>query len=233
MEDRLEARDGNPKRSTIKEPLAWDIEYADSRPKSCLLNPLPTRGRRGRGLSVTYSILGNVTRQIDHLNYLVYFSDETCKDHIRMTTDCFNRLCYLLQHVGGLRSTRNMSIGEQVAIFLMILSHHSKNRVVKHRFRRSGYTISKHFNSVLNTLLKLHTVLLVVPEPIPDECKDNRWRYFKGCLGALDGTYILVKVAHTDIPRYRNRKGQLSVNVLVVCDRNMNYCWDVGPSSSS
>ncbi|KAL8540393.1 hypothetical protein ACS0TY_001847 [Phlomoides rotata] len=76
---------------------------------------------------------------------------------------------------------------------------------------------------VLNTLLKLHTVLLDVPKHVPDDYEDNRWRYFKGCLGALDGTYIPVKVAHTDIPRYRNHKGQVSANVLAVCDRNMNY----------
>ncbi|KAL8457026.1 hypothetical protein ACS0TY_035020 [Phlomoides rotata] len=72
---------------------------------------------------------------------------------------------------------------------------------------------------MLNTLLKLHTGLLVEPELIPDDNEENRWKYFKICLGALDGTYILVKGAHTDIPRYKNRKGQ----VLVVCDRNMNY----------
>ncbi|KAL8532314.1 hypothetical protein ACS0TY_008784 [Phlomoides rotata] len=44
-----------------------------------------------------------------------------------------------------------------------------------------------------------------------------------GCLGALDDTYIPVRVSHQDIPRYRNHKGNVSVNVLVVCDQHMNY----------
>ncbi|KAL8506593.1 hypothetical protein ACS0TY_017481 [Phlomoides rotata] len=96
-----------------------------------------------------------------------------------MNSDCFNRLCYLLKNLGGLRSTRNVSINEQVAIFPTILSHHTKNRVVKHTFRRSGYTISKHFNNVLNTLLKLYPILLVKPIPVPEDSTDNRWRYFK------------------------------------------------------
>ncbi|KAL8483338.1 hypothetical protein ACS0TY_026145 [Phlomoides rotata] len=120
-----------------------------------------------------------------------------------MNSDCFNHLCYLLKNLGGLRSTRNMSINEKVVIFLTILSLHTKNRVVKHTFRRSGYTISKHFNNVLNSLLKLYPILLVKPVPVPEDSTDNHWRYFKGCLGALDGTYIPVKVPHPDVPRYR------------------------------
>ncbi|KAL8472533.1 hypothetical protein ACS0TY_029659 [Phlomoides rotata] len=69
---------------------------------------------------------------------------------------------------------------------------------------------------VLNTLLKLYNVLLVTPEPVPEDSNDYRWKHFKGCLGALDGTYIPVRVPHSDIPRYRNRKGNVSVNVMVV-----------------
>ncbi|KAL0358133.1 UNVERIFIED_CONTAM: hypothetical protein Scaly_1499000 [Sesamum calycinum] len=36
------------------------------------------------------------------------------------------------------------------------------------------------------------------------------------CLGALDGTHIEVRVSDSDKGRYRNRKGQISVNVLGV-----------------
>ncbi|KAL8500714.1 hypothetical protein ACS0TY_020338 [Phlomoides rotata] len=88
---------------------------------------------------------------------------------------------------------------------------------------RHRYTISKHFNGVLNTLLKLYNVLLVNPEPVPEDSNDYRWKYFKGCLGALDGTYIPVRVPHSEIPRYRNRKWIVSVNVLAVCYHHMNF----------
>ncbi|KAL8457377.1 hypothetical protein ACS0TY_035294 [Phlomoides rotata] len=104
-----------------------------------------------------------------------------------MNTDCFNRLCYLLRNLGGLRDTRNVSISEQIAIFLTVLSHHTKNRVVKHSFNRSGYTISKYFNLVLNTLLKLYNVLLVTPEPVPEDSNDYRWKYFK--IVNMDGNF--------------------------------------------
>ncbi|KAL8548438.1 hypothetical protein ACS0TY_007660 [Phlomoides rotata] len=49
--------------------------------------------------------------------------------------------------------------------------------------------------------------------------------YEKGCLGALDGTYIDVHVPTIDKGRYRNRKGQVSVNVLGVCDINMSFIY--------
>ncbi|KAL8540874.1 hypothetical protein ACS0TY_002206 [Phlomoides rotata] len=172
-----------------------------------------------------YSLRSKVTRQLDNMHYQVNYNDETCRDHIRKNSDCFNRLCCLLQNLGGLRSTRNVSISEQVAIFLTALSHLTKNRVVKHSFRRSGYTISKHFNGVLNTLLRLHRVLLAKPVPVPEDSTDYRWKYFKGYLSALDGSYIPVRVPHSDIPRYRNRKRNVSVNVLAICDQNMNYIY--------
>ncbi|KAL8520621.1 hypothetical protein ACS0TY_011240 [Phlomoides rotata] len=46
-----------------------------------------------------------------------------------------------------------------------------------------------------------------------------------GCLGALDGTYINVTVPVQDRAHYRNIKGDISVNVLAVCDINMNYVY--------
>ncbi|KAH6783242.1 hypothetical protein C2S52_008201 [Perilla frutescens var. hirtella] len=48
---------------------------------------------------------------------------------------------------------------------------------------------------------------------------------WKDCLGALDDTYIPVKVLQSDKARYKNRKGNVTVNMLVVCDQNMNYVY--------
>ncbi|KAL8484389.1 hypothetical protein ACS0TY_026889 [Phlomoides rotata] len=140
---------------------------------------LRSRISNGSRLGGAYSVKSKISRQLDSMHYLINDNDVTCRDHIRMNSDCFNRCCYLLQNLRGLRPTRNVSISEQLAIFLTILSHHTKNRVVKHTFRRSGYTISKHFNNVLNTLLRLYTVLLITPTPVPEDSTDNRWRYFK------------------------------------------------------
>ncbi|KAL0416418.1 UNVERIFIED_CONTAM: hypothetical protein Slati_3473700 [Sesamum latifolium] len=135
-----------------------------------------------------------------------------------MTRNAFGRLCQLLETAGGLRATRHVIVIEQVAIFLSVIAHHKKNCVIKHDFIRSGRTISKHFHSVLKVVLHLSSLLLARPLPIGDECQDSRWRWFKGCLGALDGTHVEVRVPDSDKSRYRNRKGQVSVNVLGVCN---------------
>ncbi|KAK6142464.1 hypothetical protein DH2020_022812 [Rehmannia glutinosa] len=140
-----------------------------------------------------------------------------------MDRNAFGRLCFFLENVGGLVRTRNVPISEQVAIFFTFLAHHKKNRVMKFDFKRSGQTISKHFNVVLEAVLRIHNLLLVDPQPIDENCTDFQWKWFNGCLGALDGTYIEVRSPLNVKARYRNRKGEVSVNVLAVCDRSMNY----------
>ncbi|XP_027769373.1 uncharacterized protein LOC107005991 [Solanum pennellii] len=48
---------------------------------------------------------------------------------------------------------------------------------------------------------------------------------WSGCLGALDGTYIHIRVPSVYKPRYRTRKGDIATNVLGVCDRNLNFTY--------
>ncbi|KAH0636005.1 hypothetical protein KY290_036405 [Solanum tuberosum] len=48
---------------------------------------------------------------------------------------------------------------------------------------------------------------------------------WSGCLGALDGTYISIRVEAIYKPRYRTRKGDIATNVLGVCDRNLNFIY--------
>ncbi|KAL0438835.1 UNVERIFIED_CONTAM: hypothetical protein Slati_2366500 [Sesamum latifolium] len=50
-------------------------------------------------------------------------------------------------------------------------------------------------------------------------------KHVSGCLGALDETYIDVRVPAEDRARYRIRKGFVSVNVLGVCDRKMRFIY--------
>ncbi|KAK6146458.1 hypothetical protein DH2020_020327 [Rehmannia glutinosa] len=142
-----------------------------------------------------------------------------------MDRNTFSRLCFLFEHVGGLARTRHVQISEQVAIFLSVLAHHMKNRIVKFVFKRSGLTISKHFNRVLHALLRLHNILLVNLDPVDDNSDNERWKWFKGYLEALDGTYIDVRVPLSDKTRYRNRKGNISINVLNVCDQNLLFTY--------
>ncbi|KAL8496350.1 hypothetical protein ACS0TY_020165 [Phlomoides rotata] len=136
-----------------------------------------------RGLNVgclhRYMMADRIPHQIEHMSELVKMSDADCFDNLRMDRSSFNRLY--------------VTVGEQVALFLSVLSHHSKVRVVKFSFKRSGQTIHTYFHN--------------------------------GCLGALDGTLIDVTVPEIDKARYHTRKGTVSVNVLIACDRGMHFIY--------
>ncbi|KAH6825361.1 hypothetical protein C2S53_018263 [Perilla frutescens var. hirtella] len=67
--------------------------------------------------------------------------------------------------------------------------------------------------------------LLKKPEPVPVDSTDERWKWFKGCLGALDGTYVKVRVPKEDIARYRTRKNEIATNVLGMCSRDMQFIY--------
>ncbi|MFQ6653545.1 hypothetical protein Gotur_024889 [Gossypium turneri] len=81
--------------------------------------------------------------QRDYVKKLVHASDETCIEQVRINRITFFKLCEMLQTLGGLKSSRNMFVDEQVTMFLHIISHHLKNQVIKHHFNRSGEIVSK------------------------------------------------------------------------------------------
>ncbi|KAH9722636.1 DDE Tnp4 domain-containing protein [Citrus sinensis] len=160
--------------------------------------------------------------RLQYLDSIIGNSDIQCVNQLRMDRRTFGLLCELLRS-RGLKASRLLAIEEQVCMFLHTLSHHVKNRTIDSRFFRSGETVSRYFNSVLNEVLWLHNVLLRVPDPVPENCTDERWKWFKNCLGALDGTYIRVRVSENYKPRYRTRKGEIATNVLGVCSRDMKF----------
>ncbi|XP_062103795.1 uncharacterized protein LOC133814908 [Humulus lupulus] len=137
----------------------------------------------------------------------------------------FAILCHHLRTIEGLKGTKNMDVEEMVAMFLYIVSHDIKNRIMRRQFACSGETISRQFNAVLNVLLCLHELLLRKPEPILGSSTDERWKWFKNCLAALDGTYIKVNVSALDRPRYRTRKSEIATNVLGVVSQDMQFIY--------
>ncbi|MFQ6649381.1 hypothetical protein Gotur_023432, partial [Gossypium turneri] len=137
----------------------------------------------------------------------------------------FFKLCEMLQTLGGLKSSRDMLVDEQVTMLLHIISYHLKNRVIKHHFNRSRETVSRSFHNVLNVVIRLQDVLFQKAEPITVNFIDPRWKWFKNCLGALDGTHIKIRVPTIDNPRYRTRKGDISANMLGVCKHDMHFVY--------
>ncbi|XP_052882193.1 uncharacterized protein LOC128290543 [Gossypium arboreum] len=144
------------------------------------------------------------------------------RKRIGLAVTIWLQLCTIAR---GLKSSRNMLIDEQVAMFLHIISHYLKNRVIKHHFNRSGETVSRSFHNVLNAVIRLQDVLFKKAEPITANSTDPRWKWFKNCLGALDGTHIKVRVPTVDKSRYRTRKGDIATNMLGVCTPDMQFVY--------
>ncbi|XLS90203.1 hypothetical protein HN51_066211, partial [Arachis hypogaea] len=68
--------------------------------------------------------------------------DETCIENTRMDRCAFHALCNMLKRGRRLEPSRNMGVEEMVAMFLHIIAHDVKIRVIKRQFVRSEETIS-------------------------------------------------------------------------------------------
>ena len=116
--------------------------------------------------------------QINRINSLTRGNEVDCHDQLRVNRHTFLRLCCLVRGV-GLGDSRSVCLEERVAIFLWILSHHTKQRRTRFEFFRSTETVSRHFHAVLQAVLRLHPMLVVRPEPVPPNDPDSRWSWFQ------------------------------------------------------
>ncbi|TYK18962.1 retrotransposon protein [Cucumis melo var. makuwa] len=97
---------------------------------------------------------------------MIHESDLVCRQSMRMDRRTFAILCHLLRNVAGLSSTEIVDVEEMVAMFLHILAHDVKNRVIQREFVRSGETVSRHFN--INCLGALDGTYIKVNVPAGD-----------------------------------------------------------------
>ncbi|KAG5517407.1 hypothetical protein RHGRI_037968 [Rhododendron griersonianum] len=108
--------------------------------------------------------------------------DDGCREMFRMDKHVFHKLCGTLRQKGMLRDTPGVMIEEQLGIFLNIVGHNERNRVIQERFEHSGETISRHFNNVLKAVKSLSREFLQ-PPPISTPIEilsSNRFHpYFK------------------------------------------------------
>ncbi|KAL0561138.1 hypothetical protein IC582_001558 [Cucumis melo] len=126
-----------------------------------------------RQIFLTLELLMNDNRRITHTSFdtrhrirqLAYFrmiheSDLVSHQSTRMDRRTFAILCHLLRTVFGLSSTKIVDVEEMVAMFLHVLAHDVKNRVIQREFVRSSETVSRHFNLVLLAVVRLYEELI-------------------------------------------------------------------------
>ena len=91
----------------------------------------------------------------------------------------FYKLCFLLESRGYVQQSRHVNVVEKVAMFLYILGHHTKMRIVHTDFQRSKQSITRYFHAVLNGVLRLQGDYFKKPEPIQSNSTDKTWKHFK------------------------------------------------------
>jgi hypothetical protein len=64
-------------------------------------------------------------------------------------------LCAILQERCGLRDSVYVSVEEKVAMFLLVVGHGLKLRLLRSYYKRYLETISRHFSDVLTAILSL------------------------------------------------------------------------------
>ncbi|CAI0383664.1 unnamed protein product [Linum tenue] len=105
-------------------------------------------------------------------------------EQLRMDKRTFVSLCEELKRYGGLESTKNVTVEEQVAIFMKVVGHSWTTRDGAERFQHSTATISKYFGIVLKAVNKIAVRLIkppdmgVVPNPLSRTKSKNNTKCF-------------------------------------------------------
>ncbi|KAL5717988.1 hypothetical protein ACHQM5_010934 [Ranunculus cassubicifolius] len=159
--------------------------------------------------------------------------DDSSIANLRMEVVPFKRLCALIKAQGTLEDNQNCEVEEMVMRFLHLLGHNVKHRVLEKRFCRSRETISRQLNLILDCVIQLYKPLIadhlqvVHGSRTPSRIRTDPQfaRYFKDCLGALDGTHINATMPMEEQDRFRGRKHRPTQNVLAACCFDLKFTY--------
>ncbi|WVZ84016.1 hypothetical protein U9M48_031100 [Paspalum notatum var. saurae] len=105
-------------------------------------------------------------------------------------------------------------------MLLHVVGHNQRFRVIGLTFRRSVETIGRY-------CMQCASYDLIVPPTTNVHLKilnSHRWYpYFKDCIGAIDGTHVLVRVPLKMQATFRGRKHTTTQNVLVAVDFDLRF----------
>ncbi|XP_073353743.1 uncharacterized protein [Aegilops tauschii subsp. strangulata] len=133
-----------------------------------------------------------------------------------------------------LEDSIHITVEERVAIFLHVVGHNQRFRIVQNTFRRSMETISRYFKQVLYDVGELiGEMIRSPPSQTPTKIRTSpRWYpCFKDCIGAIDVTHVTARVPRSQAATYRGRKHYTRQNVPVAVNFNLKStyvlsCWE-------
>ena len=141
----------------------------------------------------------------------------------RMPYETFVALLSLLETEGGLKGSRHIGAGHRLMMFMHSLMGTTFASQAE-RWQHSKSTCCESNRQVRKAILKCRKHLYVVPkatDPIHSKLEDDKFKWFKDAIGAVDGSHVPAFVSPEDHQTFRNRKGWLSQNVMGVCNFDM------------
>ena len=123
-----------------------------------------------------------------YINSILHGSERHCVSQIGMKPIAFHQLCDILTQGEHIWLIVNMSVREQVLIFLHIIGHNVRFRGIGSRFHRSTEIVHRYFTVILRGILKLYRALIRLPsKDTLREIRDSRkfYLYFKVNIGTF------------------------------------------------
>lgn len=156
---------------------------------------------------------------------LLHGTPKKCQEMMRLSQEAYVLLCNHFTQRNWLQPSRTISVEEKMAMFLILIGHNERFRMIKNRFQHSTQTVHKCFHEVLNAMMCFAIEIIV---PTPSTINSERHRklkdIFPGAIGALDGTLIHAIVPNKQQTRYRGRgKGVCYQNVIGICNFDMIF----------
>ncbi|XP_077246050.1 uncharacterized protein LOC143885893 [Tasmannia lanceolata] len=123
---------------------------------------------------------------------MYHHAEDHCVALLRMDVRCFRTFVGLFRNTTLLEDPIHCTVEEQVDIFFSVIAHNEMNRIVRATTRRSGATVSKYFNKVIDVVLILQGMFIIRPSrEIPRAILDNPnfISYFKVTVSLLFRLY--------------------------------------------
>lgn len=125
-----------------------------------------------------YSLRADAEQHRQRTLQAIYNStDVECVSMLRMRRKPFFCLCETFRSKGLLHDNAGVSVEEQVAMFLHVVGHNQRFRVVHQSFRRSIETVHRHFHQVLFAVGELRSEMIKPPSTTthPKILGSHRW----------------------------------------------------------
>jgi hypothetical protein len=106
-----------------------------------------------------------------HIEELLHGLRVRARREFRMEKEIFYKLVEVLRDGNLLVNSREISIEEQLAMFLFCLSTNASNRTIQERFQHSGEIVSRYLNIVLEAIVSLSPRFIQLPIQISSNPK--------------------------------------------------------------